>query len=93
MLEPARRAFGIIADVLGIGTMEPQAFFDEVKYKRLAAQGRSVEEIDAKIVARGLARANKDWAAADKLRVELDADNIVVMDTPSGSTWRMRVGE
>ena len=30
---------------------------------------------------------------ADRLRVELDADNIVVMDSPAGSTWRMRVGE
>ncbi len=93
ILAPARAAFALIADVLGIGTMSPQGFFDEVKTKRLLAQGRSVGEIDAKIEARGAARSAKDWAAADRIRAELDADNIVVMDSPTGSTWRMRVGE
>ena len=93
ILAPARRAFDLIAAVLGIGSMSPTDFFDEVKTKRLLAQGRSVDEIEAKIVARGAARAAKDWAEADRLRAELDADNIVVMDGPAGSTWRMRVGE
>ena len=93
ILAPARAAFALMAEVLGIGTMAPQEFFDEVKTKRLLAQGRSVEEIEAKIAARGAARTAKNWAEADRLRVELDADNIVVMDSPAGSTWRMRVGD
>ena len=93
ILAPARAAFAIIADVIGVGAMEPQAFFDEMKVKRLRAMGRSVDEVEARIAARSAARATKDWAAADRLRAELDADNIVVMDGAAGSTWRMRVGD
>jgi cysteinyl-tRNA synthetase len=87
----ARAAFALAAEVLGIGAMVPQAFFDDVKSKRLRALGRSVEEVEATLAARADARARKDWAAADAIREQLDAQAIVVMDTPSGSTWRMRV--
>jgi cysteinyl-tRNA synthetase len=34
------------------------------------------------------ARAAKDWAAADRIRDELTALNVVVMDGPNGATWR-----
>jgi cysteinyl-tRNA synthetase len=89
--EASMAAFALAAEVLGIGAMTPQAFFDEVKEKRLRAQGRSVEDVEARIAARADARTRKDWAAADAIRVELDAQGIVLMDTPQGSTWRMRV--
>jgi cysteinyl-tRNA synthetase len=91
VMRPALRALEIAAEVLGVGGMDPVAFFDEVKTKRLAAAGRSVEEVEARIAARAAARAAKDWAEADRLRGELDADGILVMDNPTGSTWRMRV--
>jgi cysteinyl-tRNA synthetase len=84
-------AFALAAEVLGIGGLAPQAFFDEVKEKRLRAQGRSVQDVEARIAARAEARARKDWAAADAVRLELDAQGIVLMDTLGGSTWRMRV--
>ena len=90
-IAPAVAAFALAGDVLGIGAQAPQAFFDEVKEKRLTAQGRSVAEVEARIEARAAARTAKDWAEADRLRAELDADGIVVMDSPTGSTWRMRV--
>ena len=89
--EAALAAFALAAEVLGIGALAPTAFFDEVKEKRLRAQGRSVAEIDARIDDRAAARAAKDWAAADAIRIELDAQGIVLMDTPGGSTWRMRI--
>ncbi len=90
-LQPAVAAFALAGDVLGIGAMDPQAFFDEVKQKRLAAAGKSIDEVEARIAARAAARANKDWAEADRLRAELDAEGILVMDGAAGSTWRMRV--
>ena len=34
------------------------------------------------------ARAAKDWARADAIRDEIDGLGVVVMDTPSGPTWR-----
>ena len=30
-----------------------------------------------------------DWATADRIRDELTALNIVVMDGPTGATWRL----
>jgi len=93
VLAPAKAAFALCAEVLGVGGMAPQAFFDEVKVKRLRASGRSVEEVEARVAARAAARSAKDWAQADAIRVELDAQGIVVMDGIAGSTWRMRVGD
>jgi cysteinyl-tRNA synthetase len=90
-LAPALDAFALVGEVLGVGAMDPGAFFDEVKTKRLAATGRSLEQVEARIAARAAARAAKDWAAADALRAALDADGILVMDGVDGSTWRMRV--
>ena len=45
-------------------------------------------EIEALIEKRNEARKNKDWAAADKIRDELKARNIVLEDTPNGVKWR-----
>jgi cysteinyl-tRNA synthetase len=39
---------------------------------------------------RDQARANKDWAIADKLRKELHAMGIIVEDTPAGTAWKRK---
>jgi cysteinyl-tRNA synthetase len=39
---------------------------------------------------RDQARANKDWATADRLRKELFAMGIVVEDTPTGTVWKRK---
>ena len=43
---------------------------------------------DALVQARVDARANKDWAEADRIRNELAAEGIEIMDGAGGSTWR-----
>jgi cysteinyl-tRNA synthetase len=90
-LRPVQAAFAAVAEVFGIGAMAPSAYFDEAKVKRLAAQGRSVAEVDALVSERADARAAKDWARADAARARLDELGIAVMDGPEGSTWRVRV--
>lgn len=92
-MEPVVQVFEICAQVLGIGGSKPEAFFEELRQKRMRVQGRSVAEIDALLAARTAARAAKDWAQADAIRVSLDAQGIIVMDGPEGSTWRVRVTE
>lgn len=44
--------------------------------------------IDAMVAARVQARADKDWAEADRLRDALAAEGIEIMDSASGATWR-----
>ena len=44
--------------------------------------------IDATVAARVQARADKNWAEADRLRDELAAEGIEIMDGASGATWR-----
>jgi cysteinyl-tRNA synthetase len=48
--------------------------------------------IDELVAARDQARAGKDWAEADRLRHELTALNIEVMDAPGGATWKVKTG-
>ena len=39
---------------------------------------------------RQTARAAKDWPEADRIRAELSALNVEVMDGPTGATWRIK---
>ncbi|WP_340646526.1 cysteine--tRNA ligase [Phenylobacterium sp.] len=48
------------------------------------------EKVDGLIADRVAARTAKDWAAADRIRGELTALNIEVMDNPTGATWRIK---
>lgn len=47
-------------------------------------------EIETKIAAREEARRGKDFAAADRIRDELLADGIELLDTPEGVRWRRK---
>ncbi len=45
-------------------------------------------QVEALLAQRTEARDAKDWDRADAIRDEIDALGVVVMDTPSGPTWR-----
>ena len=63
-----------LADVLGLLYSRDNAADDDA-------------EIEALIEARAAARAEKNWAEADRIRDELKARNIVLEDTPQGVKW------
>lgn len=44
--------------------------------------------MDERIAVRATARAAKDFATSDGVRRELAAAGIMLMDAPSGTTWR-----
>ena len=72
------------ANLLGFLTADPEFWF----------QGGADEDLKAKveglIAERLAARQAKDWAAADRIRDELAALNVEVMDGPTGATWRLK---
>ena len=55
-----------------------------------AAVQESDPRIDARVEQRQQARRDKDFATADRIRDELDAEGIVIEDTAEGARWRRR---
>lgn len=53
-----------------------------------ASEGLSDEEIETLIQQRLDARAEKNWAEADRIRDELKDKGIVLEDGAGGTTWR-----
>ncbi len=47
-------------------------------------------EIEALIAAREAARAEKNWAEADRIRDELAARGVVLKDGPEGTSWELK---
>ena len=71
-----------LAGVLGLLYQDPEAFLQG------DANNDEVAEIEALIKQRNEAKAAKNWAVADQVRDKLKAMNIVLEDTPNGTTWR-----
>lgn len=70
--------------VLGILQQDPETWFRSAD----AGDGLSATEIEAMIDARKQARANKDFAEADRIRDAFTEAGIVIEDSAGGTTWR-----
>lgn len=92
-----------LAGMLGLLQRDPQEFLQGpivinavpgqsnwtgVKATLTVPTGKSPQEIDEMIKARGAAKQAKNYAEADRIRKELLAAGIVLEDTPHGTTWR-----
>jgi cysteinyl-tRNA synthetase len=90
MAKDARKVTAARDDLLDAGNLmgflagDPQVWF----------QGGADDDLKSKveklIADRHAARASKDWPQADRIRAELAALNVEVMDGPSGATWRLK---
>ena len=72
------------ANLLGFLDADPDVWFaggadDDLRGK-----------VEALLEARVAARAGKDWPEADRIRGEIDALGVIVMDSPTGATWRLK---
>ena len=74
-----------LADMLGLLRDDPESFLKGVAGE---STGLSDAEIDQLILDRAAAKANKDWATADKIRDQLNEQKIIIEDSASGTTWR-----
>lgn len=88
--EVNRRQDGALAGLLvqlgqrlGILNETPQAFF-----RNQPGSGLSDAQIKALIEARNAARKGRDFAEADRIRDELKAAGIELLDGPEGTRWR-----
>ncbi|HLV60400.1 MAG TPA: cysteine--tRNA ligase [Fredinandcohnia sp.] len=79
-----------MAEVLGVFGQEPGAWLERHRQRLCAQKGIDPAEVEAKIDARARARAEKNWAEADRIRDELAAMGVEIMDTPRGTTWRVQ---
>jgi cysteinyl-tRNA synthetase len=80
-----------LGGVLGLLQSEPEAFLREMAGSAGAADaGLSDAAIDELIARRLQARADKDWAEADRIRDELDALGILLEDGATGTSWRRK---
>jgi cysteinyl-tRNA synthetase len=80
----AKSALLAAGAVLGFLQADPEAWFEGGADDGFKAR---VEDL---LKTRFEARKAKDWTTADRIRDELDALNVVVMDGPDGATWRLR---
>jgi cysteinyl-tRNA synthetase len=70
-------------NLLGLLGADPGAWLQASK-----ADGLSAEAVEALLAERLAARKSRDFQAADRIRDELVAAGIVVLDGPEGTRWR-----
>jgi len=73
---------------VGLPVEAPGAILVELRSRALTRANLTEDQVQARIEARKELRAAKDFDAADQVRMELEAQGIVMMDTPQGTTWR-----
>jgi cysteinyl-tRNA synthetase len=83
----AKSALLAAGRLLGFLQADPEAWFEGKADAGLKAR------VEALLAERVAARKAKDWAVADRIRDELNALNVVVMDNAEGATWRLKDAE
>ena len=79
-----------LSKVLGLLTLPYDDFRDERQNLLLDRDDLEAVSIQSLIDARTEARKNKDFTEADRLRDELDAQGVMLFDSPEGTTWRLK---
>jgi len=73
-----------LAGLLGLLERDPEVFLKT----GIGEEGLSAAEVEDLIARRQQARADKDWAEADRLRDALQDKGIVIEDSADGTQWR-----
>jgi cysteinyl-tRNA synthetase len=76
---------------LGLDPADLPAALEELKARALTRAGMSAADVEAAIAARVAARAAKDWATADAVRLRLEGAGLALLDGPTGTEWRPAV--
>ncbi len=71
------------AGLLGVLALTPDEWFE-------GGDPALKAEVEGLLEQRAVARAEKNWGEADRIRDRLNELNVVVMDGPQGATWRVK---
>jgi cysteinyl-tRNA synthetase len=86
-LEKRGAAFCAMCDTLGL---RAEGYFERKKERFLSSGRLTILQIKETIDLRDQARAEKNWAEADRLRNDLQRKGIVIEDTPAGTMWKVK---
>lgn len=76
----------LLGNLLGILQEDPYSWFESDKLDKNINE----EEIESLIVERNEAKMNKDFEKADVIRAELMSKGIELMDSSSGTSWKLK---
>jgi len=85
-----RKKIAELGDVLGLFVSDPAGWLKQQNLKGLQALGLTEADLDAAIQERLEARGNKDFSRADQIRDELVQKGIELLDSPAGTTWKIK---
>lgn len=88
-VQSAQAGFATVEGLLGLGGEPPSAFLQRVRDRRARRQDIDPEAIDRTVARRAAARAQQDFATADRLQAELLVLGISLLDGPDESTWTL----
>ncbi|HVZ87996.1 MAG TPA: cysteine--tRNA ligase [Polyangia bacterium] len=84
-----RHDLGACGATLGIFQRPPSAFLDAYRLRLCARRGIDPAAVEARIGERTAARKAKDFARGDEIRAALREQGVELMDTPTGTAWRV----
>ncbi len=97
ILDPMFGVLGLLREPAGeyfrcgvTGTPEPASMEISAQAPTVRIALLSEDEIHRRIEDRKIARSRKDFAAADRIRRELDADGVLLEDSKAGTTWKYK---
>lgn len=89
-LEQGFNHFKKMGSIFGLFQGDPEKYLMDQRKKGLEKLSLSEEEILRVVEERNLARKEKNWEKADKIRNDLLSKGIVLEDTPSSTTWKIK---
>jgi cysteinyl-tRNA synthetase len=78
-----------MSKALGLFEVAPAEWLKARRERQVKARGIDVGKVEAAIATRNAARTSKNFEEADRIRAELKAMGVEIMDTPRGTEWKV----
>lgn len=91
LIKDASLTIRCLANILGLLRQEPQDFIKSVQMNHLESINLTKEDLDQLIEKRLTARSARNWGRADEIRDQLLAQNIILKDSQTGTSWSVDI--